>query len=211
MKLRHLESCLEDVGRFKEPKVVYEQYVTSPHIAACIIHTAHTRYNDIHEKTIADLGSGCGILSIASMLLGANFCYAIDIDKDALQIAKDNCEKLELQDIEFVQADVKDLLQLSRSLHGSIDTIVMNPPFGTKNNCGMDMAFLEAASKIANKTIYSLHKSTTRKHVLRKAREFKLKGEVIAELRYDLPATYKFHQKKTKDIEVDFIRFSVDI
>ena len=31
--------------------------------------------------------------------------------------------------------------------------------------------------------------------------------QVLAELRYDLPSTYKFHKKASVDIEVDFIRF----
>jgi predicted RNA methylase len=30
---------------------------------------------------------------------------------------------------------------------------------------------------------------------------------VVAELRYDLPATYRHHKKTSVDIEVDFIRF----
>ena len=32
---------------------------------------------------------------------------------------------------------------------------------------------------------------------------------VVAELRYDLPATYKHHKKSSVDIHVDFIRFAV--
>ena len=31
---------------------------------------------------------------------------------------------------------------------------------------------------------------------------------VLAELRYDLPATYKHHKKTSVDIQVDFIRFT---
>ena len=41
--------------------------------------------------------------------------------------------------------------------------------------------------------------------------KFKADGvdaQVVAELRYDLPATYKHHKKASVDIEVDFIRFS---
>jgi predicted RNA methylase len=30
---------------------------------------------------------------------------------------------------------------------------------------------------------------------------------VVAELRYDLPASYRHHKKTSVDIEVDFIRF----
>jgi predicted RNA methylase len=31
--------------------------------------------------------------------------------------------------------------------------------------------------------------------------------EVVAELRYDIPKTHKFHKHKSKDIEVDLYRF----
>ena len=49
-----------------------------------------------------------------------------------------------------------------------------------------------------------------RSHVLRVAESLGAKGEVLAELRYDLPSTYKFHKKKSVDIEVDFFRFQVE-
>ncbi|MGH0163837.1 UNVERIFIED_CONTAM: hypothetical protein FKN15_045943 [Acipenser sinensis] len=85
----------------------------------------------------------------------------------------------------------------------------MNPPFGTKHNKGMDMQFLRTALNMATGVVYSLHKTSTREHIQKKADDWKVKMEVIAELRYDLPASYKFHKKKSVDIEVDFIRFSM--
>lgn len=33
MKLKELESCLQQVDVFEEPKILFEQYPTSPHIA----------------------------------------------------------------------------------------------------------------------------------------------------------------------------------
>ena len=48
----------------------------------------------------------------------------------------------------------------------------------------------------------------TRKHILKKFNNQEIEAKVIAELRYDLPASYKHHKKKTLDIEVDFVRFS---
>jgi len=87
------------------------------------------------------------------------------------------------------------------------DTVIMNPPFGTKTK-GVDMDFLQAALRLANKAVYSLHKRSTREHVLAKAGQWGAKGDVIAELRYDLPASYKFHKKASVDIEVDLFRFT---
>lgn len=36
-----------------------------------------------------------------------------------------------------------------------------------------------------------------------------VKGEVLAQMRYDLPSSYKFHRKYCVDIDVDFFRFEV--
>lgn len=40
-----------------------------------------------------DLGCGSGILSIGGILLGANSAYAVDIEENAVKIAKENAEK----------------------------------------------------------------------------------------------------------------------
>ena len=54
-----------------EPKIHFEQYPTTPHLAARMLYTADTVYDDIEDKAIGDFGSGCGILSIAANILGA--------------------------------------------------------------------------------------------------------------------------------------------
>ena len=45
-------------------------------------------------------------------------------------------------------------------------------------------------------------------HIKKKAADWNVECEVVAELRFNLGNTYKFHKSKTVDIEVDFIRFS---
>lgn len=92
----------------------------------------------------------------------------------------------------------------------------VNPPFGTKR-AGIDMEFLEVASKVgfldlisvlgflgqtsltsilsphpvrtqvAKTSIYSLHKSSTRDYIEKKALALGFRGQVLAEMRYDLP------------------------
>ncbi|KAL0963824.1 hypothetical protein UPYG_G00314100 [Umbra pygmaea] len=207
MKLKELESCLQQVDTFEEPKILLEQYPTSPHIAACMLYTIHNTFDDIEGKLVADLGCGCGVLSIGAAMLEAGLCVGFDIDDNALEIFKRNTEEFELTNIDLIQSDISSLG--SDSYAKRFDTVIMNPPFGTKHNPGMDMQFLKTALTMATTAVYSLHKTTTRDHIQKKASDWGVNMEVIAELRYDLPASYKFHKKKSVDIKVDFLRFSI--
>lgn len=110
--------------------------------------------------------------------------------------------------------DNVDLVNMSvasadEGLRNKFDVVVMNPPFGTKHNKGLDLLFLEKGIKLATRAVYSLHKTSTREHVLKKGEAWGTKPQVLAELRYDLPATYKHHKKASVDIQVDFIRFAI--
>ncbi|XP_060786185.1 rRNA N6-adenosine-methyltransferase METTL5 isoform X1 [Neoarius graeffei] len=205
MKLKELESCLQQVDGFEEPKILLEQYPTSPHIAGCMLFTIHNTFDDLENKLVADLGCGCGVLSIGAAVLDAGLCVGFDIDSDALDIFKGNVEEFELPNIDMVQCDVCSIGTLYTK---KFDTVIMNPPFGTKHNQGIDMQFLKTALSMSRGAVYSLHKTSTRDHIQKKASDWKVKMEVIAELRYDLPASYKFHKKKSVDIQVDFIRFT---
>jgi predicted RNA methylase len=92
---------------------------------------------------------------------------------------------------------------------GCADCVITNPPFGCRSE-GADMRFLAAAAHLTRRTVYSLHKSSTRAHVLREAeRRLGLRGRVVAELRWALPRTYRHQRAASKDIAVDFIRFEL--
>lgn len=84
----------------------------------------------------------------------------------------------------------------------------MNPPFGTRDK-GADLKFLKAALSLASTAVYSLHKTSTRKHIMTVAKKLGVDSKVIAELRFDLPASYKFHKQNSVDIQVDLIRFVI--
>lgn len=117
---------------------------------------------------------------------------------------------MEFPGIDCVDCNViTDLSSESSKWHKKFDTILMNPPFGTKHNAGMDMKFLLSAFNLAQNAVYSLHKTSTRNYIQRKANELGAGAEVIATLRYNLESTYKFHKKSTVDIEVDCWRFDV--
>jgi len=88
------------------------------------------------------------------LLFNYSYNLALDIDDDALQIAKKNCSEFEV-DVEFILAD---LISISMDrLQDKVDTIVMNPPFGTKKNSkGIDMIFLKKAIEVNVKTLFNL-------------------------------------------------------
>ncbi|PVU87158.1 hypothetical protein BB559_006157 [Furculomyces boomerangus] len=216
MKLKQLESYLQNVENFDEPKIEFEQYPTTPHLASRIIYTAENVFQDIQGKTIADLGCGCGMLTIASLLMEADFVTGIDIDKDAIEILQNNLDEYEISEsAEIICANLskssskKELLldtNLLDKMHKKFDTVVMNPPFGTKpGNAGIDMLFLEAAVYLSKGAIYSLHKSSTRDYIIKTCKKWGYSCEVLAQLKFDIPKMYNFHKKNSVDINVDLI------
>eukprot|EP00177_Eucheuma_denticulatum_P006817 GFKZ01012401.1.p1 GENE.GFKZ01012401.1~~GFKZ01012401.1.p1 ORF type:complete len:198 (-),score=23.29 GFKZ01012401.1:269-862(-) len=180
MKIHQLEGSLSAMQTFTNPIIELEQYPTSAHLAARIAHTMHHTYDDISDKTIADLGCGTGMLSIACALL-TETCQIIgvDVDPTALAIACDNMRTLDVCNVvDFLQGDVIGA-EFGRQVReeGWVDVVVMNPPFGTKRK-GIDMAFLQTAVSIARSAVYSMHKSATRAYIERKAQQWGVRAQV---------------------------------
>lgn len=60
-------------------------------------------------------------------------CVGFDIDAEALEIFNSN-----LEDFEFMNVVVHcDVSSLPDSMSETFDTVIMNPPFGTKHNKGL--------------------------------------------------------------------------
>ena len=226
MKLKQLESHLSDVEVFERPKSEFEQYPTSAHIASRMLFTAENTFSDISGKSVVDLGTGTGMLGIAAVMMGAGHVMGIDVDADALEIAKRNVREIlfdeecsdssEEEDdgdpvpsFELLHMDVTRIAEMG-SLHKCCDTVVTNPPFGTKGKKGIDVEFLRAAFHMSTNAVYSLHKTSTRDYIGKwAARNGAVSAEPIVELRYDLPNTYKFHRQGSVDVWVDVWRFEI--
>eukprot|EP01029_Cantina_marsupialis_P008049 TRINITY_DN1926_c0_g5_i1.p1 TRINITY_DN1926_c0_g5~~TRINITY_DN1926_c0_g5_i1.p1 ORF type:complete len:207 (+),score=52.13 TRINITY_DN1926_c0_g5_i1:113-733(+) len=186
---------------FQKPKVYLEQYCTSPHLAACIMGAMEER-DEIVGLDICDLGCGTGMLTIASQLKGANLTVGVDVDPDALEVAQRNVAQFDDElCIEFIQSEVGYL-----SPNRQFDVVITNPPFGTKKEKA-DAIFIIKAVEIAKKAVYSIHKSSTRRYLGKLAKALKVKMEVVAEMKFDIPKTYKFHKKDSVDVDVDLLRF----
>lgn len=194
---------------FSNPKLELEQYATDAHIAARMLYTASTSFGDIEDKTVLDLGCGCGALSLAAVVLGAARVVGFDIDDNALAQLRDNAASLEVEDeVELINADVSTIPEI---LKERFDTVLLNPPFGTKDNAGVDMMFLKQALSMlepAGGTVYSMHKSSTRDFILKKARESwqVAKVEVLAEIKFEIKRQFKFHTKEKLFVNVDLLR-----
>ncbi len=64
--------------------------------------------------------------------------------------------------------------------------------------------------QVARVSVYSLHKTSTRAHIHKKAKQWGVdKAEVLAQLRFDIPSMYRFHKKASVDVEVDLWRFQI--
>lgn len=197
MKKKELEIYLQKTPYFEKPKISLEQYITSADIAADIIFIAF-QMGDIKNKIVLDLGCGTGIFSVGAYITGAKKVIGIDIDKDAIKIAKRFADENKLK-IDFIVKDIKDIDILC-------DTIIMNPPFGAqKSNIYADRRFIEKAFEKAN-VIYSLHLTKTIPFIEKMVSS--LKGNIDFTKNYNFPIknSQYFHEKKVVFYEVTLLR-----
>ena len=134
---------MQSIDEFKDPKVVYEQYATSVHISSRMIYTIHNSFDDLTDKCIADLGCGSGRLSIGCALMGAQYVLAIDCDLNAIQQMNDNLSEFESDissRVDSLCADISSDL-FWKPFAKRFDSCILNPPFGTKRNKGLQWNF----------------------------------------------------------------------
>lgn len=179
---KKLEILLEDLKLPETPKSNLEQYFTDSSLASSILFYAFYR-GDIKNKVVADLGSGNGIFAYGSAMLGAEEVYAVEIDSDLVGVIEDNCAYL---NVHVLNQDVSEF-------ETPVDTVIMNPPFGSVVPHA-DKPFLEAAIKSA-KVIYSVHNEKSYKFV----KDFYFKRAIIVnEYKIDilLKKTYKYQTRR---------------
>eukprot|EP00470_Lotharella_oceanica_P013419 CAMPEP_0170184478 /NCGR_PEP_ID=MMETSP0040_2-20121228/33749_1 /TAXON_ID=641309 /ORGANISM="Lotharella oceanica, Strain CCMP622" /LENGTH=111 /DNA_ID=CAMNT_0010430559 /DNA_START=125 /DNA_END=457 /DNA_ORIENTATION=+ len=66
-------------------------------------------YGDIKGKAVADLGCGCGMLTIATHEAGASYNIGFDVDADALRVCKENLREHDVT-ADLIQTDIRCLL-----------------------------------------------------------------------------------------------------
>lgn len=196
-----LAIALSKLEGFKEPKVSVEQYTVDSEIGAFVLWNGLLK-GDIRQKVSVDLGCGTGILGIGALLLGAKKVFLVDNDSSALKIAKKSLEKVKSEcsidgEAVFVCKDIKEFSEKT-------DTVIENPPFGVKVRHA-DKVFLERAFEIG-KVIYSFHKSESKRFIERLSIKNEFKITDVWDFKFPLKATYKFHSRRIKYIDVSCFR-----
>ena len=194
MKRKELEMLLEKIPPHPSPKAGLEQYATPAGIVADIVFEAYAR-GDVSGRKVVDLGCGTGGFAIAAALMGASESVGVDIDAEAISVAK-KCASSLGADAEFKTCDI-------REFEGSFDTCFQNPPFGYQRR-GLDRFFIEKSLEVAG-VVYTLHHTAASGHV---AKVISGKGTVDYGQNYKFPMkhTYKFHSKAVKPVEVTLYR-----
>ncbi len=197
---KELEIALQQLMTLKNPKPDLEQHSTPPNLAASIIHLAWMM-GDLEQKEVVDLGCGNGILAIGSVLYGAKRSIGIDIDLEAVDIARKNAEMLKVQDrAKFLVMDV-------REFQGSFDTTIQNPPFGMVKR-HMDITFLDKALQVS-KVVYSIHAAGNSKFLAEFASMRGAKLTHVERWPFPLKRIFQYHRRDSVSIPVEILRFEV--
>ena len=196
VRKRDLAIRLQSITQHPKPKLEFEQYtVPSDFAAEMLFHACYIR-GDIEEKSVVDLGTGTGRLALGAKMLGASCVVGIDVDPEPLRIAISNGKRLRLQ-VEWVLGDIY-------SLRGAFDTVLMNPPFGTRVPHS-DIKFLEVAVELG-KVTYTIHKSSTHQYISRWLKERNLGFETVMSTGMEIAHQFPFHKKRRHFVDVEVLR-----
>lgn len=202
MNKKELAILFSKFENIKNPKVNLEQYTLPDELAAEIINIANLD-GSIKNKIVFDLGCGNGKLGIGASYFEPKFVVCVDIDKNAIKIAKQNAKKFSKSKIFFVVCDVKNFFV--KKIVKEQAVVIQNPPFGLKGERHKDVYFLKKACEIAS-IVYSLHRGgykKTREFLTKKFLEFGFDVKKIVEFKFEIPQMFLFHKKKKVNIKVD--------
>ncbi|HJX05942.1 MAG TPA: METTL5 family protein [Candidatus Nanoarchaeia archaeon] len=201
MTKKQLSILLSRLKAFDKPEMKLEQHPTDSEIAGEVLWNAFMQ-EDVKGKVIADLGCGTGVLGLGALLLGAKKAFLVDIDAEAVEIAMQNKDFLEKEtgqrlDAVFSAGDIG-------VFDEKADVVIMNPPFGTKNE-NIDTVFLLKAMSLA-RIIYSFHKASTKNFIDRLISESNFETTHYQEYDFPLKMSMPQHKKRIERIRVGLWR-----
>ena len=194
---RQLEIQLGKLKILETPKLGLEQYPVSSEVAAELLYMAGFEHRDLHGETI-DLGTGTGRLAIGAVIMGSMKVVGVDIDETAIALARENAVSAGVK-VEWLVSDIDDV-------EGKYDTVIMNPPYGTRSP-HLDVRFLERAFELAPVS-YSIHKSSTRKFLKSFIAKRNRKVDGLRSMRLNIPHLFPFHHKKWESVQIDLYRIA---
>ncbi|MWV41124.1 METTL5 family protein [Natrialba sp. INN-245] len=209
---RQLARTLESVDDFADPSVELEQYLTPPELAAHLTHLASLQ-GDL-ERTVIDLGTGTGMLAIAASLVGAERVVGIDVDRDALALARRNAAAVarvtdwtanRRLEVDWIGGDV------TRHPFSITDaTVVSNPPFGAqRGNRHADRAFLETARQVADVS-YTIHNEGSQEFVESFAADESGDVTHAFQAAFPIDRRFAFHTAERETLEAEVFRIEWD-
>jgi len=99
----HKISPMPDIDILVDPKMAFG----TGHHQTTYLAAQELFEQKLRNKTVLDMGSGTGILSILASKLGAKSIVAIDNDEDAFKSAKENIKKNKTTNIKAILGDAK--------------------------------------------------------------------------------------------------------
>ncbi len=202
VKLKELELFIQSIPPFERPQVKLEQYATPSTLAARLLWIAETRYGDIVDRAIVDLGAGTGRLGLGALYLGASEALLVDVDGEALKAACRRAGEAGMGErAGCLTCDVEYLpLRAKR-----FDTVLENPPFGVHSR-GADVRFLSVAAALG-RVVYSIHKLPTLRFVSKKALELGCSSvETILVDKICIPPVFFFHTRRMHCVDIVALR-----
>jgi putative methylase len=190
-----LEIQLGKLKILETPKLGLEQYPVSPEVAAELLYMAGFEHRDLQGEVI-DLGTGTGRLAIGAAMMGSQKVVGTDIDERAIALARENALATGVE-VEWIVSDVAEVV-------GRYDTVIMNPPYGTRSP-HLDIRFLERAFELAPVS-YSIHKSSTREYLKGVIAKKNRRIDAVRSMSLNIPHLFSFHNKKWNNVEVDLYR-----
>ncbi len=203
MKKKDLAILLSKFKLFDKPSSSLEQYTTDAEMAADALWFIHMN-DGFKGRLVADFGCGNGIIGLGALALNAKKVFFVDVDKNAITLAKQNLKLLENGlgkkfKAVFVNKDVG-------LFSDKVDIVVQNPPFGIQKPHA-DRLFLSKAISVSP-LIYSFHKLESDSFIAK----FSSDNSFIAKrcLVFDFPIrmTMPFHRKRFHKFKVGFWRIS---
>jgi putative methylase len=162
----------------------------------------------IKGKKICELGCGPSPFAIGSIFLGAESSIGVDIDPEAIKVARKNIDIVEKKlgidigkKITFITTDIENELEIQED----IDVVFMNPPFGSQKK-NADRPFIEKAMKISS-TCYSIHNGNSRSFLEKMAASMGIDVEVLWEDVIEIPWRFKFHRSEKRTVDIIVTRW----